>query len=295
MAEIVGVHGIMNEHVGRHQLRAEWAPALADGIERSTGHRAVLPDLDMAFYGDLFLANRRTSGSKGADDGDAPEELAGLDDAELRFLVQAADEAAGPGVEAEGDGAKRLTGPREWVARLLGRLDKVFGSHSASVLYLGALRQVHGYLRTPGLKAAIDGRVEAAVGSDCRVLIAHSLGSVVALEFLRQHPERRVDLFLTFGSPLSLRLVQELLPSPAQALESVPGNVGAWVNAWDRSDPVACAGALGGRWRGAVDDPSIGNGSSPHSALRYLSKRQIGNALTSAAPGLVQAEAADGQ
>ena len=54
MTAIVGVHGIMNQQLGRHQLLVDWGPALADGLERAAGHQVPIPDLDIVFYGDLF-------------------------------------------------------------------------------------------------------------------------------------------------------------------------------------------------------------------------------------------------
>ena len=32
MTAIIGVHGIMNQQLGRRQLIASWGPALADGL-----------------------------------------------------------------------------------------------------------------------------------------------------------------------------------------------------------------------------------------------------------------------
>ena len=58
MTAIVGVHGIMNQQLGRHQLLVDWGPALADGLERAAGHQVPIPDLDIVFYGDLFLPAR---------------------------------------------------------------------------------------------------------------------------------------------------------------------------------------------------------------------------------------------
>jgi pimeloyl-ACP methyl ester carboxylesterase len=83
---------------------------------------------------------------------------------------------------------------------LLRAVDRRFGA-AAGVLYVGVLRQVRRYLTDPHLKATVDARVEAAVGERCRVLIGHSLGSLIAYEYLRQHPGHGVQLLLTLGSP----------------------------------------------------------------------------------------------
>lgn len=58
MAAIVGVHGIAQQQLGRHQLREPWRRSLADGLERASGARVAPPPLDIAYYGDLFLPAR---------------------------------------------------------------------------------------------------------------------------------------------------------------------------------------------------------------------------------------------
>jgi hypothetical protein len=45
MGRLVGVHGIGKQQLGRHQLLASWAPALADGVERAVrlrGHPSAV-------------------------------------------------------------------------------------------------------------------------------------------------------------------------------------------------------------------------------------------------------------
>ena len=139
------------------------------------------------------------------------------------------------------------------IASAVAALDRRFGAH-AGVLFVGELRQVRRYLTDPALKTAADARVTETVTEKCQILIGHSLGSVVAFEFLRQHPKRRLDLLITLGSPLGLRAIRHLMPDPEfGAAEGVPANVGAWVNLRDPRDPVACAGSLRAWWPGIRD------------------------------------------
>ena len=53
MAKLIGVHGIGQQHRGHVQILDDWLPALTDGLERVAG-RCRRPDLDVAYYGDLF-------------------------------------------------------------------------------------------------------------------------------------------------------------------------------------------------------------------------------------------------
>jgi pimeloyl-ACP methyl ester carboxylesterase len=156
----------------------------------------------------------------------------------------------------------------------------------AGGLFVGELRQVRRYLLDPELKTKADARVAETVGGDGRILIGHSLGSVVAVEFLRQHPGYRLDLLITLGSPLGLRAIRHLMPDPEYGCaEGVPANVGAWVNLRDLQDPVACAGSLR-RWWPGIREGIVDNQKSAHSVERYLSKKETGDAVLSVAPEL---------
>jgi pimeloyl-ACP methyl ester carboxylesterase len=171
-----------------------------------------------------------------------------------------------------------------WLQARLRAIDAKFGA-AAGVLYVGELRQVRRYLAEPDLKARVDGIVAEKVAGGTRILVGHSLGSVVAWEFVRQHPEHELDLLVTLGSPLGLRMVRSRLPEQGCAGRA-PGHVGSWVNVRDLGDPVAFAGDLVTWWPG-VDDRHVDNGrDDAHSASRYLSKAETGSAIAACHPGL---------
>ncbi len=92
-----------------------------------------------------------------------------------------------------------------------------------------------------------------------QVLIAHSLGSVVAYETMWANPELDVDLLITLGSPLGMRNVvfERLLPTPLDGHGRRPPNVGRWVNIADKDDIVAIPPALGGSFTGVDLDLSV--------------------------------------
>ena len=213
-----------------------------------------------------------------------------LDDDEIADLAISAgelisdDELVAAETAPPAKGYTRAPGP---LPLLLRALDRKFGA-AAVVLLLGEFRQVRRYLRHPQIKADVDARVRAAVTADCRVLIGHSLGSVVAFEFAHDNPDRRLDLLLTLGSPLGLRLVRDRMvgASPGSTAASrVPANVAHWVNIRDLHDPVACAGDLTTWWPGVIDR-HVRNQGDAHAAERYLSKRETGLAILAAVPEL---------
>jgi len=74
-----------------------------------------------------------------------------------------------------------------------------------------------------------------------RVVIAHSLGTVVAYEALYARPDLEVGLLVTLGSPLALPGVvfPRLQPRPSGGIGLRPVNVRRWVNISDYGDPIA--------------------------------------------------------
>src|SRR6266568_7383053 len=209
---IVGVHGIAKQQLGRRQILKDWLPALGDGLERAHGARVPDPPLDIAYYGDLFLPPAPAPGRKRA--AEHPDDwLDVLAGEELGDLLGASSEAISDGEIAaaqaeEGKGYTRVPAPLQAVLRAL---DRRFG-RSAGALYLGELHQVRRYLRDQSIKEEADEAARAAMTAAGRVLIGHSLGSVVAFEFVRQNPDHPLDLLLTIGSPLGLQMVRRLMP-----------------------------------------------------------------------------------
>src|SRR5215468_2253891 len=177
MVELIGVHGIGQHQSGRHALRSTWVQGVADGLERAADRRLREPPMDLAFYGDVFLADTgptsdltvKSAVDEQVLDGLAGEELAEVMDA-LRDAVTAEDVEA-----AEREQPKAYTRVPRPMQILLAALDRRFGA-AAGVLYVGVLRQVRRYLCDPALKARVDARVVEAVDADCRVLVGHSLG-----------------------------------------------------------------------------------------------------------------------
>ena len=72
------------------------------------------------------------------------------------------------------------------------------------------------------------------------IVVAHSLGSVVAHDVLSSRLTRDVRLLLTAGSPLGIPLVQARLLGRLLCFTRVPRPVRRWVNVYDERDPVSC-------------------------------------------------------
>lgn len=130
-------------------------------------------------------------------------------------------------------------------------------------------------------------------GGEPFVVIAHSQGSMVAYDLLRRlRPEEcRVALFLTIGSPLGLKEVQDHFTQGGEALRT-PECVEHWVNVADRLDPVALDATLAGEYAAneagkVVEDHSgwwlnPASPRDPHSGTGYLRTEEARDAVRQA-------------
>jgi len=106
-----------------------------------------------------------------------------------------------------------------------------------------------------------------------RVVVAHSLGSVVAYETFWAHPDLEADLLVTLGSPLGMRGVvfERLLPAPINGRGERPKGVRRWVNIADKDDIAAIPPSLAGCFTG-IDAEELVNLDwiDFHTAEKYL-------------------------
>nr|WP_239073914.1 serine peptidase [Streptomyces sp. SID10853] len=143
--------------------------------------------------------------------------------------------------------------------------------------------EVRRYLHVPQVRDAARSAVAESIRRvRPRVVLAHSLGSVVAYEALHAHPELTVDCFVTLGSPLGLPggIFDHLVPAPIADRGARPAGVGYWVNLADTGDLVAIPRRLGDRF--PVDqhaDTPIGR-IDFHTLGAYLSSPLTAAAIT---------------
>ena len=146
-----------------------------------------------------------------------------------------------------------------------------------------ALIQVTRYLSDDLIRALAQKRVLDLLDDDTRVIIGHSLGSVVAYESAHRLAQP-LPLLLTLGSPLGIRTIvaDRLRPSP-----SFPPKVDRWVNVADRDDIIAAEPDLRPRFASDPSDSSsfqgvfVDNGCT-HSPVHYLGKIAVGGSISQA-------------
>ncbi|EOD63055.1 hypothetical protein H480_39070 [Amycolatopsis vancoresmycina DSM 44592] len=241
---MLAVHGIGNlrrsvePDRAAAELAEDWQPRLDAGY-RAAGLDVGAPRLAVAYYAHL-LADVDVQAVHGS-------ELGSLTPGE-RAVVRAWLLAAGAPEPEEAQGW--LTAPLrqafDWLARRRGRSFDVLARIAVALA-----RDANSYLTKPGRRRAAREIVAAAIEQHHpRVLVAHSLGSVVAYEALHAYPQLKVDLFVTVGSPLGLpfAIFDALEPEPAEGRGTRPVGVGKWVDLADPGDLVAVPKRLGDRF-----------------------------------------------
>lgn len=308
MAVIILVHGIAQEQRTADALEAEWLPALAGGVRlagfpeladrlwRERGGPRVI-EARMAFYGHLFL-NAGQQGDGGEELGKVAAVL--VEPLAREWLARAARQASRDNerrfAEQELAYVERIVGAEEaglgnvarsaiWSLAQL-RWFAPFGMAFAERFVRRALTQVSRYFSDEAIREAAIGAVAVLVGPETRIVIGHSLGSVVAYEAVQQLTQP-LPLLCTLGSPLGLDTIvyPRLRPQPP----GFPPALRRWVNLADRDDLVAAEPDLrplfsGGLPVGAVfeSDHTVDNGAQPHRPDFYLGKVELGRAVAGA-------------
>ncbi|MHB9856612.1 hypothetical protein ACSYGO_46300 [Streptomyces krungchingensis] len=284
MARVVGVHGIGKQTMGEESLRQQWLPALNDGLTRAgSAERLAVPDLSMAFYGDLF----RPEGEF-LTVGDPPYTFVDVGEGfEQELLMAWWRAAADIDLAVVPPGADTLVStPRSVQAALRALSGSRFFAGVALRAMVFDLKQVNRYLTDPDLRAQALARVVAAIREDTRVVVAHSLGSVVAYEALCARPGHQVRALVTIGSPLGIDnlILHRLQPAPlalgGKAQGVWPGGAGlVWTNLADDGDVVALVKDLRPVFGERVGCAVVHNGAHAHDASAYLTDKLCGQAI----------------
>jgi pimeloyl-ACP methyl ester carboxylesterase len=246
---------------------------MADGLAET--------DVRVAFFGNLF---RPKAPMAGGEPPYTPTDVEPGPERELlEFWYAAAveqDPSLGP---PEG-----AMGPGRMAAQAM--LQRLLRSRSFAGVaqrgFIGNLKQVTAFLHRPDAKERALQRVADEITPDTRVVIGHSLGSVVVYEFLARFAPPQVELLVTLGSPLGIPNVvfDQLTPAPVGGVGAWPGRVARWANVADADDVVALRKKLAPLFpapdrRTWVQDQLVDNGDEPHAVSRYLNAEPTGAAL----------------
>ncbi len=138
------------------------------------------------------------------------------------------------------------------------------------------LIEIYLYLANPEFMQQVHERIGQQLHSHqpC-ILIAHSLGSVIAYNYLIQHPELNIQRFISLGSPLAFRVIQSHLAQPLLRPSAISGD---WINFYSHDDFLTAFPLTAAPF---VFDPPIINHEirtswqRPHDIEGYLEHPQV--------------------
>lgn len=271
MSRIVFVHGIGQGKLTREELlRASEADLVAHGL-------AEVGSVGAPYYADCHRDSESMAAGEdpfGADSLDGIDEDDPLQAELLRLFTDDVETEDAMGVSREFlDGYTRSS-----------------LSYPLQHAVVAVIRSVGRHLSRRAIRECAIRRVAAAITDDTRVVVAHSLGSVVAYESLFRRPLERPPVLLTLGSPLGLAPVRASLRDrfvvsdgklPEPPVES-------WVNVSVADDWVPAVPVLGDYFHGAQDLPLPGSGifgppfPAVHGRSSYLALDEVADVMRAA-------------
>ncbi|MFD7369048.1 hypothetical protein ACFV4I_22555 [Nocardiopsis alba] len=291
MVHIVGVHGIGQGGTGHRQVAEDWEGAILDGIDEIGVVLEQDFSFSLAYWTDLLSPDVRHLGPED----DPIDDGVPMSEAEAAFVVdmftdrlgedtverieQAPDEELGP--PAMSPLVNRLIAELDGWSKSEGRNEK----RSVGGRLVRASREVYRYLFVPELARPVRDRVARNLAENTSIVVAHSLGSVIAYDLLRgdEIPSGwgiRKRTLITCGSPLGFPTVRRALGfEDGTILDPLPGV--HWVNVYDEKDVVTAGRGLD--QEPFVIDEKVDNGlRDPHSARKYLRSEPMARTILAA-------------
>lgn len=237
--KLVFIHGRAQEGRSSGEIAEEWRTALQAGVTDAGLPPLDLQDVQVPFYGDELDRISDEFGLPLASEINARGDI--LQDKFLAFQAEVAREitertgVTDDEINAEYGDNPRPRGPQnwEWVQALIRAIDRNHDGVSSAFLEK-FLRDVFLYTNSVLAKRRIDAIVSAKISREPTIIVAHSLGTVVAYNILKEAEDLDIPLLVTLGSPLGIRAIRNRF-RPI----SYPAKAGAWFNAYDERDVVA--------------------------------------------------------
>jgi hypothetical protein len=236
---LILIHGRDQQGKDTSELKKEWVDTLNDGLSKNSLELPEDVNIVFPFYGDLLDALSK--------DITNPNSIAGviakgsIEEKQLSFYYEILTEMAANASIEDKDIGKLLVGPQqrgmgnwEWVQAVMRTLDShtPFGNTALEKRTF----DVYAYLTMPEVRRQTDEFILKSIPEGPSVVVGHSLGSVVGYNVLRGLEGQNIKKYITLGSPLGLRSIQNHLSSPLKMPQAVTGG---WYNAYDDRDYVA--------------------------------------------------------
>ncbi len=286
MALIVVVHGVGQQVEGELTLHDRYFSALRQGMARA-GRTIEPANVVFASYGEFFRPPAEVLSPEPYFDAESVTE-----GYEAELLLALWQRAAQVDPRVVPPDAEVLGRSPVWASRALAALSRSrFFAGLADRLLIGDLKQVHRYFTDAALRAKIREAVAARISGDARVVVAHSLGTVVAYEVLCAEVAAASLSFVSLGSPLGLpnlvfdRLQPAPRPAGADPLGCWPSRARAWTNIADAGDVVALVEDLRPLFGAGIRQVRVHNGAHAHDMASYLTDPATGGAIAAGLNG----------
>ena len=224
--KIIGVHGLANKP-DKQTLQGYWKDSILEGLWRNGGNTEQQLDFEIVYWADIVYSDPIPN-----DQNPEPHTKAG-GTGKLQTYEDGWRDEVVAGILSVG--AK----PLDWAKRYFG-VGKV-----ADAVLAAKLKDLSKYYKNATKRKAMRDRLRGQLlgNSTGRImLIAHSMGSIIAYDVLREMGRQRrdfcVDHFITIGSPLGLPHVKDKIWKENHLVRT-PSVVRKWTNFADRRDPVA--------------------------------------------------------
>jgi hypothetical protein len=307
---ITFIHGILNKPP-KAALHASWKRALEKAAHPLNLDAQGITS-DMVYWADVLYASPVAEGANEASQDSvladiAPrawrsETLSGPDRSSEAAWISSLSRKLG--MERAASGVERVSPPAP-AGSMANRTEGIpLPGFVKDALLEVFLRDVHHYLFNssfsprPGVTYEVQTEIRkrfvkavklGATKPGPHVVVSHSMGTVIAYDCLKRVPQcRKIDAFVTIGSPLGVDEVQEKLQPEWTRDTGFPSEKvsGSWLNFFDRLD-VVCAldPYLANDYRQdavmKIDDiPQVNNGLWRHDIAEYLSGKETSTGIS---------------
>jgi hypothetical protein len=239
--KLIFIHGRGQQGQDEIALKARWEASFDTGLENVGLTRPPNLQIAFPFYGNLLHTLELREKAKATDvilRGEPIDD----DFEELRFQLEIGKEIAKiagvdivKDVPIDSSTLERGMLNAKWVLNFLRVLDTKTGAGAFSIKQF--THDVYVYLTDSMVSTAIDALVRAEIKSEGPVVVvAHSLGSIVAYNVLCKFSSLHSVKLITIGSPLGIKGIRTRLETPIKHPECLKKN---WFNARDEKDYVA--------------------------------------------------------
>jgi predicted alpha/beta hydrolase family esterase len=224
--QIIGIHGLSNKPEAP-ALAKWWQDAMLEGLEKNQGVRLNSLDFTSVYWADVLYDQAEVQ-PPGHPDAYRPAEQGAI----KRYNENWIDALRAKAHDLGGD--------------ILDTFKGAFGiDKTADLVLRKKLSDLSRYYKEPAIHDELRRRLTEEIKNHPGkkiLLIAHSMGSIIAYDVLRalgkENPQLAIEHFLTIGSPLGLPHVKMKIMDETAPVRT-PTIVKRWSNLADRRDPVA--------------------------------------------------------